>query len=422
MKLRPLASLLVLAGLTAQAQTPDARVAALEKKVDALSRELERQKVGDVFQEVGESAHGLAPSASKVYAAPQRSLSIGGYGEAIYQNFEGDKTAESDFLRAILYTGYKFSDQWLLNTEIEFEHATTGGEGEVSVEFAYLDYLHTPALNFRAGLLLVPMGLVNQQHEPTLFNGVRRPDVESRIIPSTWRENGAGVHGEAGPLRYEAYVVNGFDAQDFTASGLRDGRQKGSKAKSEDLGGVVRIDVAPTDGLMVGGSFYQGDSGQDLDAAVGTTIFEGHAAATFGGLSLRGLATVAELDDVAELNRSKASNKLAEGDAMPADSAIDSVGERMTGWYVEAAFDLLSLTAAGGSQSLSPFVRYEEYNTQDEIPAGFKRSGSTEVNVVTVGVNYQPLEEIIFKADYQFYENESDSARDQFNLGLGYVF
>lgn len=417
MKTLPVLSLALLAGVAGRAQTTDARVQALEQKVDILTRELERQKVGDVFHKVGDGAHGLAPSASKVYNAPERSLSIGGYGEGIYSNFDGPKTAESDFLRAILYTGYKFSDKWLLNTEIEFEHAN-----EAYVEFAYLDYLHHPALNFRAGLVLVPMGLVNQLHEPTLFNGVRRPDVESRIIPSTWRENGVGLHGEIGIARYEAYVINGLDGQDFAPNGLRDGRQKGSKAKSEDLAGVLRVDLDLTPGVMVGGSFYQGDSGQDLSESVGTTIYEGHASARFGGLSLRGLATVAELDDVAELNRSKAEMKLAEGAVLPVDSAIDSVGERLTGWYVEAAFDVLSLTPAAGSHRLSPFVRFEQYNTQDKVPAGFKQGKATDVEVVTVGVNYQPMEEIIFKADFQFYDNAAGTGVDQFNLGLGYVF
>ena len=179
-----LAGLLALIPALAMGQQTDTtRLAELERKVDALTRELEEKQVGDLFQEVGDSAHGLAPAASKVYFAPERTLSLGGYGEAVYYNYDGEKASEADMYRAILYTGFKYNDKLVLNTEMEFEHGTTGSEGEVSVEFAYIDYLHAPELNLRAGLVLVPMGLVNEIHEPTTFFSVRRPDVENRIIP-----------------------------------------------------------------------------------------------------------------------------------------------------------------------------------------------------------------------------------------------
>ena len=137
----------------------------------------------------------------------------------------------------------------------------------MSVEFAALDYLYHPALNFRAGLVLVPMGFVNEVHEPPFFLGTQRPTPERAIIPSTWRENGVGIYGELGEgrLQYRAYAVNGFDASGFTSSGLRGGRQKGSRAKANDLGFVGRVDFEPLAGWLVGGSYYRGDSGQDQD-------------------------------------------------------------------------------------------------------------------------------------------------------------
>ena len=104
-----------------------------------------------------------------------------------------------DALRTVLYVGNRFSDDWLLNTELEFEHGTTDassgttdGEGSVSVEFAYLEHLVNENHAVRGGLLLVPMGLVNELHEPTVFLGARRPEVERLILPTTWRENGLG--------------------------------------------------------------------------------------------------------------------------------------------------------------------------------------------------------------------------------------
>ena len=135
-----------------------------------------------------------------------------GYDDTLDDGTDSGATDQLDFLRAIVYFGYKWNDHWLFNSEIEFEHASTEDGGEASVEFAYLDYLWKPELNARAGLLLIPMGFVNELHEPTTFLGARRPDVERVIIPTTWRENGFGLFGEAGPVSYRTYVVNGFEA------------------------------------------------------------------------------------------------------------------------------------------------------------------------------------------------------------------
>ena len=161
--------------------------------------------------------------------------------------------------------------------KLVLEHASTGSGGSASVEFATLDYLARPELNLRVGLLLVPMGIVNELHEPNYFLPVNRPATESAIIPSTWRENGVGVFGEVGQFRYKAYVVNGLDGEDFAGKGLRGGRQKGANAKAEDLAGVLRLDWVPTSNLMLGGSVYSGGSGQDLAVDAGTTIAELHA-------------------------------------------------------------------------------------------------------------------------------------------------
>src|SRR5262245_3347240 len=172
-------------------------------------------------QDTTATTPGLGPGASKVYSAS--GVSIGGYGEMLYENF--DRTREDDalsgaldridFLRAVIYAGYKFDDELLLNSEIEIEHggvldegetevdpATGVGEteltGEAHLEFAYLDWMPSPQFGVRAGMLLVPVGLLNEMHEPTTFIGARRPDIEQFLVPTTWSANGAGVHGELG--------------------------------------------------------------------------------------------------------------------------------------------------------------------------------------------------------------------------------
>jgi len=153
----------------------------------------------------------------------KQGVSIGGYGEFLYQNFDrsledgtpSGETDSADLVRLVLYTGYKFNDRILFNSEIEYEHATTGEgdeeKGEVSVEFAYLDFLFGERMGVRSGLVLVPVGFLNELHEPPIYLGARRPEVEKNILPSTWRANGAGIHGEFGSgLSYRAYVTESF--------------------------------------------------------------------------------------------------------------------------------------------------------------------------------------------------------------------
>jgi uncharacterized small protein (DUF1192 family) len=404
--------------------TADDKAAELERRLDVLAQEIERLKIGEAAEtatagETGE--HGFGPAASKIYRA-ERGLSIGGYGELLYQNFDGDrddgapsgKTDTFDLLRGVLYFGYKFNDRWLLNTEVEYEHAGS----EVSVEFAYIDYLWRPQANLRGGLLLVPMGFLNELHEPTVFLGARRPDIEQAIIPTTWRENGFGLFGDLGPVTYRTYIVNGFRGAGFTAGGLRGGRQKGNQAKAEDFAWVGRLDFTGVPGLLVGGSAYLGDSGQDLKTAgggsigVGTQILEGHLDWRWRGLELRAMAVQAELDDVADLNQALKF------------TGSQSVGERLTGQYVQIGYDVLAGIGAG-EQAFIPYGRWETYNTQDEVPPGFSANPANDVEVLTLGFAYKPIDQIVIKVDHQNYDNEAPGAgtgTDQFNVLLGWIF
>lgn len=188
-------------------KTADSNVKTLERKTDVLSQEVEKLRTNLAIPEEAKykSAYGLGPAASKVYGV-NKGLSIGGYGEASYQANVGDKgnnKDNADLERIVLYAGYKFSDHILFNSEIEFEHASTGEgaeeKGEVSVEMAALDFFIDPMANIRAGLVLMPMGFINPIHEPPFYFGNSRPEVERRIIPSTWREVGVGLFGQLLP-------------------------------------------------------------------------------------------------------------------------------------------------------------------------------------------------------------------------------
>jgi len=414
--LLPLALATLLAGTTAaktngepdESADDEARFEALESKVDILTEEILRLQGGDLSGPLGHSHSGLGRAASRVFGS-SGGLSLGGYGEGLYQNFRsGSATDETDFLRAILYVGYKFDANWVFNSEIEIEHADS-----IFIEFAALDYLYEEALNFRAGTLLIPMGFLNEQHEPTSFYPVRRTDIETFILPSTWRENGIGVYGETDTIAYRAYVVNGFDGQDFRPmDGLRAGRQKASQAKANDLAGVVRLDFTGLDWITVGGSYYIGHSAQDVDGINGkVSIMEAHAEVNLGGFRGRALWANADVDDVVALRTAGLGAAPAIGDV---------IGRNLQGGYLEGSFDVFSLTER--DDQLTPFLRYESYDLQRDMPSGFTATGMFDVRVTTVGLAYQPNANLILKADFQNYDSLDHSRANQFNLGMGYIF
>ncbi|MEB3323632.1 MAG: hypothetical protein VKI81_12485, partial [Synechococcaceae cyanobacterium] len=329
-------------GRTAAQEADSLEIEKLKQQIEAITRQLEELQLGrDVVAEADTGLFGFGPGASKVYKVRQ-GVSVGGYGEFLYESFADERQDgtpsgardQLDALRAIIYVGYKFNDRILFNSEIEVEHGSTGQAGSVSLEFAYLDYRLSDAIGVRAGLLLSPMGFVNEQHEPPTFLGTERPETEQRIIPSTWRENGIGVFGGVGRVAFRAYVLNGLDAigggpseaGGFGAAGLRGGRQKGSKALAETFAGVVRADYHRR-GFTLGSSVYYGASGQnapvvsDPTSTIGaeTLIWEGHAAYQAHGFDLRGLFALSTVADAELINEAKE----LEGSA--------SVGERLVG-------------------------------------------------------------------------------------------
>jgi uncharacterized small protein (DUF1192 family) len=399
------------------------KLAEIERRIDLLASEIERLKIGEAAATADTKQHGFGPAASKIYRTGH-GVSIGGYGEMLYSHFAGrgddgsraDVTDRLDILRGVIYVGYKWNDRWLLNSEFEWEHANTDKGGEAAVEFAYVDYLYRPALSFRAGLLLMPVGFLNELHEPTVFLGAKRPDLERLIIPSTWRESGFGLYGESGPLSYRAYLVTGLDASGFSAEeGLHEGSAEGANAKANDFAGVVRVDYTPSPGLLFGGSLYRGRSGQDLKneaeraIRVGTSLYEGHLEWRWQGLELRVLGVEARLEDVADLNR------------VLELSGEESVGERLRGGYLQLGYDLFSHWPHG-EQALVPFARWESYNLQARVPAGFAANPANDVRSWTVGVNYRPIDSVVLKADYQNYDNRAGSGLDEFHVALGYIF
>ncbi len=413
----------------AQPTNDSERIDDLEEKVGVLAEEVGRlESIFAVPEELAlVSFHGLGPAASKVYKK-DGGLSIGGYGENRIRTFhntdDDDRANIYDQLRAVLYVGYKFNENWVLNSEIEYEH---GGE-EVGVEFLTIDYIWRDEVNFRAGNLLVPMGFVNEIHEPTFFFGAERPEVERAILPSTWHENGAGIWGRiADRIEYRAYAINGFDGQEFSSSGLRAGKQGGAEALANDFAFVGRVDVDVVQGMTVGGSVYTGQSGQEQTSdATGadrnvpdaqTTIYELHAQYKGNGASLRALWTEAFVDEAGRLSR-----VLAKG-------ATASVAQQMRGWYLEAAYDILPLFMESTRASVEPFFRFERYDTQRDVSdLGFDRDRTKDIDLYVAGVQWKPIPQLVFKLDYRHFDlarTSSTGARqraDEVQGLVGYVF
>lgn len=405
-----------------QAGAPDAaQIEELRRRLDVLAAELEQLRSGETtvveLTDERRRSLGLAPSAAATYRRASQGVSFAGYGEMLLENFNseneagagGAPTTRLDFLRAILYAGYRFNDKFLFNSEIEIEHSN-----EISVEFAYVDYLASDHLTLRGGMLLLPLGLVNEFHEPTVFIGAKRPETEQRILPTTWRENGAGILGSAGRLNFRAYVTNGLRGAAFTSAGIRGGRQKGAQALAANLAFSGRVDVTPVPGVIGGIGFYRGGSGQEqvvLNGArldVGTTVVEVHGQAQVRGFDLRALFAQASIDEAADASRAL---------RLPAGSPI---AETMQGGYVQAGYNVLS--QVNTPLALTPYVRYEQIDTQHRVPTGFLRDLSRDGALKTLGVELKPIPNVVLKTDYQWITNQAGTGRNQFNVNMGYAF
>jgi hypothetical protein len=333
-----------------------------------------------------------------------------GYGEFHYNNpqtgtMDDDAIAEADVHRMVLGWTYEFTDGIRLDAEVDFEHAAT----EIELEYAHLDYDLAPTLTLRAGSMLMPVGPLNEFHEPPLFYSVERPYVENTIMPTTWQEIGVGAVGRSGSLAYRGYVVTGLDASGFTTtSGIRGGRRHGAEAPAEDLAGVARLEYTMPAGLQLGASGYYGgaDQGDTLLGDVTVGIVNGDARYRKAGFDLRGVVYKIFLD----------ADDLSTALSQP-------IGESMMGWYAEAAYDLLRRDKdESRRRSLFVFGRFEDFDTNEEVDDTFPENPAASRQVMTAGLSYMPIEKIAFKADFEHWEDDADQELDRFNLGAAFMF
>ncbi|MEN4053193.1 MULTISPECIES: porin [Sulfurimonas] len=381
-------------------------IASLKEITQTLIDETSDLKTGFNYTVVDtEKSHsGLGAAASKVYYS-KSPLSIGGYGEMYYANKklanQSGSTSTVDVYRFVPYIGYKFSDNIILNTEIEFEHGgieNNGGTsvgGEVILEFMYLDFLINQNANIRVGNFLVPMGLINERHEPTLFTTVQRPESAKYLIPSTWNESGVMAYGDiVESLTYKAALITGLDTAANGEKWIRGGRGGSFKNTDPKIGGTFRVDYTGINGLLLGASLYTDNT---------LTMWDTHIDYTNSGFRLYGVYT--------ETSRSKT-------DAF----TTPSIAKEAKGGYLNASFDILSLTKS--SYTLPLFVQYESLNPQSKT-VGTAPENFDTVNITTVGLNFYPHEQVVFKMDYAMADNDyanSGIDSDTFSLSMGFIF
>jgi hypothetical protein len=358
--------------------------------------------------------------AGTLSAQDSETTSIGGYGEVHYTNASGPNTpAKINVRRFVVYLAHSFNEHLAFRSELEVEDAKIEGGaagGEVAMEQIYLDYLISPAFTLRAGLVLPPIGIVNETHEPPTFNGVDRPLFDHDVLPTTWRELGVGAVGTlpgSSGLSYRVYLLNGLKAEGFDAvSGVRGGRQEGQNATFANPSFTGRLEwVRP--GLRVGGSFWYGGSANQ-DPALGTGTFDNAVGLLsadvrydVGPLMFRGVVANVSIADAEEINAAFGNN----------------VGSRIAGAYVEGAYNLLSALAPASAQRLNAFLRYEQYDTHADVPAGVIKDESLARRITTFGLSYKPVYNVVFKGDYQLQRTKAELAEGELlSLGIGYQF
>ncbi|MCG9745289.1 MULTISPECIES: porin [Shewanella] len=354
-----------------------------QKVLKDLEKRLEQTE-----QRVEKTADAVEESSSAKSAT-----TIGGYGELHYNNITDNKSGsdkkEFDFHRFVLFFGHEFTSNTRFFSEVELEHSISGDgqNGEVELEQAYIEHDFNDMLTGKAGLFLMPVGIINETHEPPAFYGVERNPVEKNILPATWWEAGLNLNVKAAPgLAFDAAVTSGLNVgEDYK---IRGGRQKVSKAKAEDLAYTARVKYTAVPGLELAATVqYQSDLTQgrgDVDTA-SATLLTAHAIYNIENFTVKALYAQWDIDG-------------KEAEALGRDE--------QTGWYIEPSYRF--------NESFGVFARYNEYDNN----AG--NGADTKVEQTNVGINYWLHENVVFKADYEKVGGAKDA--DGFNLGVGYQF
>lgn len=400
------------------------RLEQLAAELDRVKAELKQMKQKQdalpvpVAASPSPSPSASVPLSSTPFSSPTQ---LTAYGEINYTRPRTDTSStQADVARFVLGFQHRFDAKTKVVAELEVEHAVTSStdNGEVAVEQVYVEHRLNDTVGARAGLFLIPLGLINQNHEPHTFYGVNRPTVETSIIPSTLREAGVQLFGEHdNGVSWSMGITTGFDLTKWdplnaegVESPLRTLHQEGQLAKSKDLSFFAAADWRGMPGLRIGAGFTSGKAGHGNKgfAAVNarTTLADMHVQWTPGAWDFAAVYARGTISGAGALNTTFA-------------GAPYLVPKSFGGWYSQAAYK----QRLDGDYVLSPFVRYEQINTGrsfDGVVAGLNVNAYDTESILTYGVNFNIAPTVVLKADYQKNKIAKDS--DRLNLGLGFSF
>lgn len=434
---------------TASSAAADARTRKLEQQIDLMSQQLEALKAE--LKQVETQNEALAAQQQQQAVLAQQpapsggglsdKLSLWGYGEVNYDRpVHQSQNATADLARAVFGIGYRFDDRTVFNSEFEVEHAVSSASdpGEFEVEQFFVDHQLASWANVKAGLFLMPFGLINEHHEPTHYFGVHRNFVESLIIPSTWREGGVGLHGstESG-IGWDVGLTTGFDLSKFDinpaeplytsaldlneGSPLQASHQELALANAQHLSQYLALNYHGVPGLLAGAAVFTGNARVPSDPPdlpdQRVTLWETHVRWTPGAADLSAVYARGTISNTAAINQFN-------------PGASNSLPAEFYGYYVQAAYDVWQHE----SYRLVPFVRWERYNLGAKyegiadgftpVATGLSASGALwptpHDRVWTLGANFYLNPNVVLKADYQSFQTNQDFTR--FDLGLGLSF
>lgn len=392
----------------------------LSQELDAIKSQI--KALTATSQQKADETIKPAPSTETVSGGYMKQLvdktKLGGYGELDYifkrDNGNGNGGNTLDPHRVVLYVASELTDWISLNTELEWENGGSDGQdGGVAVEQAYLDFRLADPINVKAGVMLMPMGAINQSHEPTSFYSSARPALDTFLIPSTWQEMGIGIHGALGrKVDYQLFAVTGLDGTKFTPEeGLREGRQKFGKDNNRNFAVTGRLDYRPITNLSTAVSFYSGNSAPSGTPTAYTTILAFDGKYRYSDFEIAGEYVHVYQDKPELLN--------------------PEIGRNMSGYWIEGAWHCMPKMLKQGKLANADtilFARYSELTTQDGGAIDpTKTNGKFDRNYTTVGLSFMPIPSVAIKADYQFFGDHRAAGEipldnDKFQLSLGFVF
>ncbi len=378
------------------------KLESMQLQIDELKRQIaeNEEKTNETDAKVEAVAEVMESAPLQVAQASK--TTIGGYGELHYNNLNAKDPSRDvemiDLHRFVLFFGHEFDDRTRFYSEVEIEHAfvaDSGGDtpGEVEIEQAFIEFDLRQDLYAKAGVFLIPVGILNETHEPTTFYGVERNDVESIIVPSTWWEAGAGLNGRFGSgWNWDMAFTSGLQmpTTGSNAFRVRSGRQKIAKAVASDGAITGRLRYLGIPGLQAAVTVqYQFDPSQvSNDGLDSGTLVEAHIDYQRNGFGLRALYSRWDFTGAAV-------------EAADADT--------QTGWYIEPSYRL--------NDKIGFYTRYEDVDAA---------RNQDKFNQWEVGLNWWPAQNVVIKLDYRdrSHSLDSESGRDftGIDLGLGYSF